>query len=204
MYLAPTDFIAKNVSVMVKYMADDKPRWCHGYITEVIEYGFQDNHYYVDANVKYDDEYDVVTETFWDYDYETDTEDAWKFTNDYAPLVQNVLNTLEERIIEEQLEEDIPEESICETDCDDDNDSETQQQYPEDDDNYEDDFENDSEDDVSDEYDNEEDLVVIRRKPSLLNRFFATMFVCSPLIATCAVLYNARFDIGNYVCKTYC
>lgn len=183
MYLSPTDFVAKNVSVMVKYMNEEKPKWYHGYVKEVLEYGHQDGHHYVEVNVMYDEEEDVTTETLWDYDYEADTEDSWRFSKDYAPLVENVLNTLEERLLEEQLEED------------EDEDSEEVEEEEEEDDDFEDDFDDDR-------YD--QDVYIVKKKPSLLNRFFATLFVFSPLIATFGVLYNARHDIGHQLKYKYC
>jgi hypothetical protein len=195
MYLSPTDFVTKNVSIIVKYMTNDKPKWYHGYVIEVNEYGFQDGHHYVDVNVIYDDEEDTVTETLWDYDYEADTEDSWRFSKDYAPLVENVLNTLEERILEEQLEEDTEEEY----DEDENEDAKTQ----EDDTEEEYDEDEDENDDYSDDaYD--QDVYIQRKKPSFFNRLFATLWVFSPLIATFVVVYNARNDIETYLRHKYC
>ena len=195
MYLSPTDFVTKNVSIIVKYMTNDKPKWYHGYVIEVNESGFQDGHHYVDVNVIYDDEEDTVTETLWDYDYEADTEDSWRFSKDYAPLVENVLNTLEERILEEQLEEDTEEEY----DEDENEDAKTQ----EDDTEEEYDEDEDENDDYSDDaYD--QDVYIQRKKPSFFNRLFATLWVFSPLIATFAVVYNARNDIETYLRHKYC
>jgi hypothetical protein len=185
MYLSPTDFVTKNVSIMVKYMTNDLPKWYQGYVIEVNEYGFQDGHHYVDVNVVYDDEEDTVIETLWDYDYEADTEDSWRFSKDYAPLVENVLNTLEERILEEQLEED-------EDETDD-------SQSQEDDSEHEDETDDDYSDDT---YDQEQ--YVIKKTPSFFNRFFAALWVFSPLIATFAVVYNGRDDIGTYLKHKYC
>lgn len=191
MYLSPTDFVTKNVSIMVKYMTNEKPKWYHGYVKEVNEYGFQDGHHYVDVNVLYDEEEDVVTETLWDYDYEVDTEDSWRFSKDYAPLVENVLNTLEERILEEQLEEDTEEEYD-----ENDDDAKTQE-----DDTELDDTEQEDETD-DDTYD--QDVYIVKKKPSFFNRLFATLWVFSPLIATFAVVYSARDDIGTYLKYKYC
>lgn len=187
MYLSPTDFVTKNVSIMVKYMTNEKPKWYHGYVKEVNEYGFQDGHHYVDVNVIYDEEDDVVTETLWDYDYEVDTEDSWRFSKDYAPLVENVLNTLEERILEEQLEEDTEEEH----DEDESDDAKTQ----------EDDTEQEDETD-DDTYD--QDVYIVKKKPSFVNRLFATLWVFSPLIATFVVVYSSRDNIGTYLKYKYC
>jgi hypothetical protein len=192
MYLSPTDFIAENVSIFVKYMTNNKPKWYHGYVDKVIEYGVQDGHHYVDVDIQYEDDEDVTTETLWDYDYESDTEDAWRFTNEYTPLVQNVLNTLEERIIEEELGE--VEGSIYE-DNDTYYDGETDEDYE---------TEEDTEDDESGYDDDQSHVYVVRRKPSFLNQLFGTLFVFSPLIATFAVVYNARDDITRYLRTTYC
>ena len=191
MYLSPTDFVAKNVAIMVKYMTNDLPKWYHGYVVEVNEYGFQDGHHYVDVNVIYDDEKDTVSETLWDYDYEADTEDSWRFSKDYAPLVENILNTLEERIIEEQFQQETTED-----------DENSDVQTPEDDTEH-DDTEQESDDDYSDDT-YEQEVYLVRKKPSFLNRLFATLFVSSPLIATFAVVYNARYDIGTFLKHKYC
>ena len=186
MYLSPIDFVTKNVSIKVKYMTNDKPKWYQGYVIDVNEYGCQDGHHYVEINVIYDDEEDVVTETLWDYDYEADSEDSWRFSKDYAPLVEHVLDTLEERIVDEQLAEDTEDDDVKTQEDD------TEQAYDEDEtDNYSDDA-----------YDQEE--YVVKKKPSFFNRLFATLWVFSPLIASFAVVYNARNDIGAYLKVKYC
>lgn len=192
MYLSPTDFVTKNISIMVKYITNDLPKWYHGYVIEVNEYGCQDGHHYVDVNVIYDDEEDMVTETLWDYDYEADTEDSWRFSKDYAPLVDNVLNTLEERILEEQIEQEGTEEEYDETDTEN---AKTQEDSTDNEEETDDDYNDDT-------YD--QDSYVVRRKPSFFNRLFATLWIFSPLIATFAVVYNARNDIGAYLKVKYC
>lgn len=185
MSLAPTDFVAENVTVFVKYVVDNKPVWCFGYVDKVIEHGVQDGHHYVDVEVQYDDEDDTTCETLWDYDYDADSEDAWRFTNEYKPLVNQVLNILEEQAIEAELD-DIEE--------DEDDDYETEEDT--------DDDSEDSESDFTDDDDTE--YVPHRKSPSFLNKFFATIWTFSPLIATFIVTYNARDDIARALRSKYC
>lgn len=185
MSLSPTDFIAENVTVFVKYTVKDKPVWCFGYVDKVIEHGVQDGHHYVDVEVHYDDEDETTCETLWDYDYEVDTEDAWRFTNEYKPLVNQVLNILEEQAIEAELDELEQDDTEDEEDTDDDDSDAT-----------------DDSDETDDEYDTE--YTPHRRSPSLLNKFFATLWTFSPLIATFIVTYNARDDIARALRNKYC
>jgi hypothetical protein len=212
MYLSPTDFVAENVSVFVKYIVNNRPKWCLGYVDKVIEYGVQDGHHYVDVDVLYEDEENAITETLWDYDYESDTEDAWRFTNEYKPLVENVLDTLEDRIIQEELDDEHDEVGF---DTESDNEEEQIDEETEDDtddEDYTDDFETDDDGDDGDDGEDEEEedyeeptqIVYIRRRPSFLNQVFATLFVFSPLIATMGVIYNARDDIARYLRVQYC
>lgn len=177
MSLAPTDFVAENVTVFVKYAVKNKPVWCFGYVDKVIEHGVQDGHHYVDVEIQYDDEDETTCETLWDYDYEVDSEDSWRFTNEYKPLVNQVLNVLEEQAIEEELEldEDEDEDEDAESDC-------TDERYESDVDEY----------------------TPQRRSPSLFNKFFATLWTFSPLIATYIVVYNARDDIARALRSKYC
>lgn len=174
MSLAPTDFVAENVTVFVKYAVKNKPVWCFGYVDKVIEHGVQDGHHYVDVEIQYDDEDETTCETLWDYDYEVDSEDSWRFTNEYKPLVNQVLNVLEEQAIEYELDEDEDEDEDNESDCTDDS--------------YESDYE----------------YTPQRRSPSLLNKFFATLWTFSPLIATYIVVYNARDNIASALRSKYC
>lgn len=190
MSLAPTDFVAENVTVFVKYTVKNKPIWCFGYVDKVIEHGVQDGHHYVDVEVQYDDEDETTYETLWDYDYEANTEDAWRFTNEYKPLVDQVLNTLEEQAIEAELD-------ALEDECNDEGDDDYETE--EDTDDEEDETETD---DTDDEY--EAEYIPRKKSPSFLNKFFATIWTFSPLIATFIVTYNARDDIAKALRSKYC
>jgi hypothetical protein len=187
MSLAPTQFVAENVTVFVKYAINNKPKWCFGYVDKVIEHGVQDGHHYVDVEVQYDDEDETTCETLWDYDYEVDTEDAWRFTNEYKPLVDQVINILEEQAIEAELDELDQDEDDTETETDD-----TETDYDDTDDT----------DDTDDEY--EIEYTPQRRPRSFINQFFATLWTFSPLIATFIVTYNARDDIARALRSKYC
>jgi hypothetical protein len=190
MSLAPTHFVAENVTVFVKYAINNKPKWCFGYVIKVIEHGVQDGHHYVDAEVQYDDEDETTCETLWDYDYEVDTEDAWRFTNEYKPLVNQVTNILEEQAIEAELDEL---DQLDQLDQDEDTEDDTETDYDEDDTEDED---TDDEDDI--------EYTPQRRSPSFINQFFATLWTFSPLIATFIVTYNARDDIARALRNKYC
>jgi hypothetical protein len=205
MYLTPTDFVAENVSILVKYIVNNKPKWCLASVHKVQEYGVQNGHHYVDVLLEYDDEDKLIKETLWDYDYSTDTEDAWRFTTEYTPLVDNVLNTIEDRVLEHELDE----EDNFVTDGED-SDSQGDDDITEDEDDSEDEDitdEDDSDDeDITDEEfsENESEVYIIRKKPSFLNQLCATLFVFSPLIASAIVIYNAREDVTSYMRVKIC
>lgn len=192
MSLSPTDFVAENVTVFVKYTVKSKPKWLFGYVDKVIEHGVQDGHHYVDVEIQYDDEDDLTYETLWDYDYETNNEDAWRFTNEYKPLVEQVLITLEERAIEQELDEfDLDEEEEA-------SDDETDASYE-----TEDDDEEVTESDTETDYE-EDEPIVVRKRQSILNALFATIWTFSPLIAAVGFIYHSRDDIANGLRAKYC
>lgn len=186
MSLSPTDFVATNVELMVKYVTDSGPEWCTGIVTEVHEYGTDNGHYYVECSIKFDDEDDVLVETLWEFDYQKNNDDAWKFTSNYTPLVTNVLS-----VANEQFELGLDTETIADT-SDEDAVANSDEDYDEDD------------EDEECEFEYEEHQYVPRPRPSLMNQFIGTLFVFTPLIATMAVVYNAREDIVNALRVQYC
>jgi len=193
MSLSPTDFVAENVTVFIKYTVKNKPKWLFGYVDKVIEHGVQDGHHYVDVEVQYDDEDDLTYETLWDYDYETNNEDAWRFTNEYKPLVDQVLTTIEERAIEQEVDElDLEDDDEASDDV-----TDTSYETEDDDDATETETETES------HYEDDEPIIV-RKKQSFLNAFFATIWTFSPLIATVVYIYHSRDDIANGLRAKYC
>lgn len=189
MSLSPTNFVAENVTLFVKYMEEDKPKWYFGHVDKVLQHGEQDGHHFVDIEIAYGDDDTTTFETLWDYDYEADTEDSWRFTNKYKPLVNQVLDILEVQAIEHEID------GLDEEGTDDEEDDEDDDEYDEEDDS----------DDSDDSDDTDEVEYIYQRKPrSFLNKFFATIWTFSPLIASFVVVYNARDNIATLLRNKYC
>jgi len=214
----PASLLVKNVELIVRYLVDGEFKWYNGVVREVKNSGCRGGKSFVVCTVEYEDG-SVVEEHFWNNDYNNDTsENSWKFSERFVPIMEHVLDLLKT----DKSEEDSCECNPCHCDpceCGDGDDEEDEDYEPEDD---EDDDEDDDDEDVEDDdedYDNEDyddedyddedyevdtTFVLQRRKPSLINRCIATLFVFSPLIATFAVIYNGRYDINRALCDTYC
>ena len=193
MSLSPTDFVAVNVEVMLKYTLDNTTKWCTGVVSEVHEYGVEDGHHYVECAITFDDDLDTTVEVLYDYDYLTNSEDAWKFTSNYSHLVDNVINVVLVRAVENEVDGSV---ATIDTDSDD-------SYY--DTDNEEDDKTSGS-DYSYEEFESDEDIVEIPqiRKKSFFNKLGATIWTFSPLIAGALFVYTARDDIINAFKNKYC
>lgn len=191
MSLSPTDFVAVNVEVMLKYTLDNTTKWCTGVVSEVHEYGVEDGHHYVECAITFDDDMETAVEVLYDYDFLTNSEDAWKFTSNYSHLVDNVINVVLVRAVENDVDGSV---ATIDTDSDD-SDYDTDEDETYDSEYSYDEFESDE--------DNVVDVPQIRKK-SFFNKLGATFWTFSPLIAGALFVYSARDDILDAFRNKYC
>lgn len=194
------NLVSKNVDLLLKWAVNGEYEWLHGTVVCVFERGVKNGQAFTTCNIEYDDG-SIEEETLWEKDYDQDGEDSWKFTQKFAPLIEHVLSYLDmEDNASSACTEDCDCKPVCECTTCECGDDEDDPDYDENEDDYSEDEEDDDESDFEPEYTG----VIVRRKPSFLNQLFATLFAFSPLIATFAVLYNARHDVGNALCTKYC